>query len=322
MLFHGLLLLIAVIAAIATVGLLLFSTENKGKAIWTGGISAAVVLMSMILIIGPGHARVGVIFGNMDQHVYGQGFHLVNPLMGFEDYSTKRVAIDFQSPSGTDGNNTDNLLTQTSDQIAITVDVTFAFQLNASCLPWLYQHIGDQNQVDETFLRPIARSAVRDSTPRFSLQETIVTKRGELEATLTEVFSRKTVESLVAQGMSQAQARTCVTVLPTQLRRTEPPRPILEAQAQYAATQRNLETAGVTVQIQERLAQARRAEGEGLRNLANAAPPGWTARDVALVQKSQANLMLAQATKAAVDGDRVPIIVTNGGGTTIQVPQQ
>lgn len=318
MIFHGILLFAAVIAAILALGILFFG-EDRSKAFIPGVIGGLILVMTMLQVVPAGHARVGMLFGAVEQRAYGPGLRLVNPLMGFEDYSTKRISIEFQSPSGNDQSNTDNLLTQTSDQVAMTIDVTFAFQLNAQCLPWLFQNIGDQNQVDEAFLRPIARSAVRDSTPRFSVEESLVSKRSELEATLGEVFGRKTVESLVAQGMSETMAATCITILPTQLRRTEPPRPILDAQADFVANQRRLATADVTVQIQTRLAEARRAEGQGLRNLAAEAPAGWGANGIAAVQNSQANLALAQAVRTAVDNGNVPVIVTSGG-TTVQTP--
>lgn len=295
----------------------------------TGALIVAPLLLALLIFNGftrtvpPGQAQVGILFGKTQDGVYRSGFHITNPLLDFEAYSTKRIAIDFQGAPPAEGEaqtaDADQLLAQSSDQVPITLDATFAALINPKWMPWLLANIGNQDAVENTLLRPAGRAAVRTATARYTMSEAITSKRLELAASMAADAQAAAVLTLKKMGLSEAEAGEVITFLPVLLRKVDPPARVQVAQAENVAAQRDLERAGTLVQIEQKNVEAQRARGAALTALKDAAPAGWSAADIERLQRGQADLKRAEAIAAAVESGKVTLVLTDGGSGNVTV---
>ncbi len=294
------------------------------------GLFIIITIFKTVMIVSPGNAAIAVMFGTMQPGVYESGVNVVPPVANFVTYPTRRVTVGFEA-GGTEGENKDDLLAQSSDRTPLTIDVTFAFRFTPRFLPWVYENVGGPQTALDTLLTPAARTAVRPATARFTMNEAIGAQgRVALAQAMQEECNREVQTSLTSLGLSREQAGQAIVCLPVLLRRVEPPEAVQQAQAERQGAQIGVETAALVTQREVQLAQAQTARGQGLANLQAGAPSGWVPSQIAEVIRAQAtqtnalaNQQHAAALQAAVDGGRVSVIYMDGGGSVAaQGPQQ
>ncbi len=103
-----------------------------------------------IRVIPPGHVAVAVLFGNVQDEPYSEGFHIENPLLSWVVYDTRQKTHKEQA------------LVPTRDQLQTKLDVSVQFRLVASMTPEILRNTGRDEQMREIHLVPTLRSRVRE----------------------------------------------------------------------------------------------------------------------------------------------------------------
>ena len=116
----------------------------------------AVVLVLIIFggrfikIVPPGHVGVAVLFGQVQDKPYPEGFHLVNPLLSWEDFDVRQKTIKEQAH------------VPTRDQLQTKLDVSVQFRLVGLMTPEILRNTGGANMMLDVHLLPTLRSLVRE----------------------------------------------------------------------------------------------------------------------------------------------------------------
>lgn len=301
------------------------------------GLPLAAVLITMIaysvMIVNAGTTNVVITFGKVQQRLYEPGVHFVVPGSRYDHMWLTRQIFELSAldpdtviAAGTAGAaqvpEAQRTLALSSDRIALSADVTFAYQLNGS-LAWKVFTVLSPTY-EAVLLIPAARAAVREAAAEFTWTDAVTTKRAELEKRIHTVFIRLVQENLTGSGFTAEEATKTFVLMPPQIRRLAPPKAILAAESDRSAAEVNLKRQLVLNQIAEREAERRSNEGLGIKKLIEQLPKDLNPAQLkdllyALADKQRADSMLK-----AVERDQVKVMVMGGNGTppAISVPAQ
>lgn len=274
------------------------------KAVISTVIIALYAWMSFITVVPPGRSYVGVLFGGLQETPYKNGMHVVNPFLRFFEFDLRRQSIDFNS-SGNPETHEDDVLAMSSNELPMSIDVTFGFQYNEKWLPWIVENLAN---VHETLLLPASRSAVRSSAAQFSAVDAAVLRRQAFEDSLQREFENAVIEGLTGQGLSEVEAKEVFIFLPVQLRKVLPPQKVLDANTEEEAAERLVGVETKMTNVMEERANRLTQVGIGYANAMKEIPEGITVKEATA-------FIEALALREAVDKDKVEVIVMNGGGT-------
>jgi regulator of protease activity HflC (stomatin/prohibitin superfamily) len=269
-----------------------------------GTIGVFFLLSSFLVVVPPGEAKVGVLFGNVQEEPYRAGPHLRNPLLDFVDFDLRRQSLDFNS-TGDPSTHEDDVLAMSSNELPMSIDSTFGFQYNAKWLSWVMNNLQD---VRETLLLPASRSAVRSSAAKFAAVDAAVVKRQDFETSLQSEFEKAVIEGLVGQGLTPEQAKEVFIFLPVQLRKVLPPQKVLDANTDEEAAERMVGVETKMTAVMEERAKRLTQVGLGYANAMKELPAGVPVKDAS-------GFIEALALREAVEKDKVSVIVMNGGAT-------
>ena len=266
---------------------------------------------SFVRVVPAGHVAVASFFGAVQEGVYGEGMHMVNPLYGLQDFSIRRTMFDF---SGTKrrGAAGPQIVAVSSDSLRLTVDVGFPMRLNGPSAWKVYQRIGNQWAVAQQLVVPAARAAVRDAVAQSSWRDATSASRAKLAQSIEERFRALVQNDLVAAGFDAKEAETTFTIQPVQLRKVLPPTKVLNAVSEKIASEEDLQRQRTLTQIAEEEARRRKNEGVGVKNLFTELPRGFTASQIRDVLAAMADKTRAEALMKAVETGQVQVVVMNG----------
>lgn len=308
------------VVGLAGLGLLIVGPGNKPAA-RAGSRGAGGVLLltgialagaASIVIVAPGTVRVASLFGKVQEDVYGEGLHVVNPLMDFHEMSVRRQMYNF-----TEGN---ELVSISQDGVRLQLDVAFPIRLNPELAWKVFQTIGpEQRYLNQ--LSSAARTTVRDVVALYDWKSAATTKRQELAQVSQETFKAYLRNDLVSLGFTEAEADRAFSVLPVQLRRVLPPEKVLNAISEKVASEEDLERQKTLTAIAEEAALRRANEGLGVKKLFAELPEGFSAEEISTVLNALAQKEKANALLKAVETDQVKVIVMEGGSpAAVSVP--
>ena len=103
-----------------------------------------------IKIIPPGHVGVAVLFGSVQDQPYPEGFHIVNPLLSWEEFDVRQKTLK------------ETALVPTRDQLQTKLDVSVQFRIVGSMAPEILRNTGRMEQMRDVHLVPTLRSLVRE----------------------------------------------------------------------------------------------------------------------------------------------------------------
>ena len=117
-------------------------------------IVAIVLVQRTYTIVHVGHVHVATFFGEAEPEPYNPGFHLVNPLLNFTAFDTrKRTHMEtIQVPS--------------QDQLTTQFDVSAQYRIIAAQAPQTLQETGTAAQAVQVHLVPTFRSVFRETGRR------------------------------------------------------------------------------------------------------------------------------------------------------------
>lgn len=126
----------------------------KSRVLGALFLAAAVLIVflasSVIVTVRAGHSAVGTLFGKVDPHALGEGFHVVNPLKSWTHYDCRQKT------------HMEVANVPSQDQLSTEVDVSVQYRLDKSRTPFVLQETGTAEQVIAVHLVPKLRSILRE----------------------------------------------------------------------------------------------------------------------------------------------------------------
>jgi len=269
----------------------------------------ALTLLNSVIVIDNNEVGVEKRFGQTLRSAYLPDVHFVRPWSTISRYEAMPIPF---SVAGS---------VVTSDSNPLTVDVGFATKLNPA-YAWRVQVTVGENYF-ERIVKPAAQTAVRDGFAGFSWTEATTSKRDVVQNAVQGNFIRIVSEQLVAMGMTAEESRNALVFSPVQFRQASPDPKVLNAVAERSAALQDLDRQKTLTDIAAEEALRRAKEGEGVTNLFNQLPKGFTSSEIAEVLGALAAKTRADAMLKAVESNQVDTIVMNGDvGTGIAAPVQ
>lgn len=123
------------------------------------------------------------------------GLHFVVPLLeNVEKYSkAKQTYTMSAAPSEGQRSGDDSIRARTKDGQEVFIDASVIYAINPANVVNL--HITWQKRYGEELVRPLVRGVIRDAASQYGIEEIVSSKRGELEAFITEQLTAKMAEN-------------------------------------------------------------------------------------------------------------------------------
>lgn len=281
------------------------------------GLVAVFTFFASYTVIPPATVGVKVTFGRVSDEPMLPGPAFVAPWASVVSLEAAQLIVEIK----TDPKEPNSSIAMTRDEIPLTtLDVGLPFQLNPALAPRVYAILRDRYAA--TVLAPAAHSAVREAATRLSWREATTEKREEFRAVMREEFAKQVQAALVSNGLTEAEAKVAFVFPAVQLRAVLPPQRILSANAERQAATVDLERQTVLTQIAEQQAQRRTQEGNGIKNLFEQLPTGYSADDVYKVLTAVSIKEQADALSRAVEENRITMMVMPYNAAVPAVPHQ
>ena len=326
------LVFVAAMAILSAIAILSKAGQSRYRQGAFGGaavlflIGVAAILGTAIRIVPPGHVAVATLFGAVQEGVFDEGLHVVNPFYQFQEFSIRRTMFDFRGSEDRNGNRLGSagseIVSVSADSTPLRIDVGFPLRLNGPVAWKVFQRIGSQRVIARQLVIPAARSAVRDAVAGFSWRDAATVSRDKLAERIEARFRSLVERDLVAAGFPEEEARNTFTVQPVQLRRVLPPQKVLNAVAEKIAAEEDLERQRTLTQIAEEEARRRQNEGRGVKNLFGELPEGFSPGEIREVLSAIADKVRAEAMMKAVETGQVQVVVMNGTEPALSVPSK
>jgi len=97
-----------------------------------------------------GHVGVAILFGDVQEEVYPEGLHIVNPFLSWKDLDARQDTFKISQ-----------LEMPTRDQLLSKVDLSIQWRLDSSRAADIIRDTGDKDRLIQVHLHPKARSLVR-----------------------------------------------------------------------------------------------------------------------------------------------------------------
>jgi regulator of protease activity HflC (stomatin/prohibitin superfamily) len=127
---------------------------NKTAPIATVIISAIVLLVAMnsYITVRAGHNKVATLFGNVKAEAYGEGFHIVNPLLTFHVFDLRQLTYTW-----------DKVQVPSQDKLKTSMDISVTFRIDGARTPKIFQETGNLDDVVAKHITPKVRSLLREA---------------------------------------------------------------------------------------------------------------------------------------------------------------
>ncbi len=127
---------------------------NKSAPIASIAIAALllVVAMNSYITVKAGHNKVATLFGDVRSTAYGEGFHIVNPLLDFTVFDLRQLTYTW-----------DKVQVPSQDKLKTSMDVSVTFRLDGGRTPKILQETGQLEDVVSKHITPKVRSLLREA---------------------------------------------------------------------------------------------------------------------------------------------------------------
>ncbi|MGF1677938.1 MAG: prohibitin family protein [Candidatus Methylacidiphilales bacterium] len=155
------------------------------------------VMFSMIRIVPTGHVGVVALFGKVDlKKSYGEGMHLINPLLSINNMSVRMESMTMRSENA--------IQALSSDGLSLPMDITVNYRLDPDLAAWVYQNLGDSQRYRDNVIIPAVREGVREAAANFTAQEAYSSRREELSTRMAEKIRSGITDLLVAYHLEKS----------------------------------------------------------------------------------------------------------------------
>ena len=165
---------------------------TKTTAIVTSVIAVVVFILFLALspfaLIGAGHRGVVVEFGQVQDTILGEGFHLINPFWSVKEYDVRTQKIETNADAAS------------RDLQSVQTTIAVNFHVNPDSVQTLFQET--QGNYESTLVAPAIQEAVKAATSQFTADE-LITKRSEVKAMMREELSnREAMKFFIVEDVS------------------------------------------------------------------------------------------------------------------------
>ncbi len=170
----------------------------KGKigAIFLGFILliTAILLIASTEKIKPGY--VGVVYkmnGGVSGEVLSQGWHLVSPTKHVVEYTVGIEQSYLTSDEKGDSPNDESFVASSSEGKAITIELTYTYQYDASRITDVFNNFKGQSgtSVRDSFIKPNIISWTKEVIARYKVTDILGEKRADINADITNYLADK-----------------------------------------------------------------------------------------------------------------------------------
>ena len=321
------------IALVGCIVLAVMGLKDKDSGMKIGGVVCGVIVLMVVFVfsafmlfgtVGSGKVGVMTTFGKVNlENTKSEGLFMKPPIVSVHKMSIKRRSITRNAAREEEGTGNEVVALSKND-VRLTMDVEFPFQLNPEFAPHVYRYIGRNDKAYvASLLYPSASKAIRDGVAQYTDSEAYKEKRDELNRTVTRLFASAIVDQLAGtvgfDKMDREVLATVIRVLPVQITRVEPPDKVLNAIEEKVAALQDLARQKTLTLIAEEEALRRKNEGTGITNFLAALPEGVSVPNAIALLNATANMTRAKAQMRAVEEGNVPMIFT-GGNINVAVP--
>lgn len=237
-------------------------TFGKYGSLAAAAISTILLIFSVITVVPPGHIGVQVTFGNVNPRPLVSGLHVINPLSSVhsEDIRTFEYTMSSTSNEGAKSGD-DSVRLFSKDILPMDADITIVWRPVPGAVPWLYQHVGTNEDYVAKIIRPASRSAFRNAVVQYTAQEAITSARERLSIDVSKQMITS-INKILAS--SDGYPGDCFIISDVLIRNIEPPEKLKDAvQSKLVADQEAQRMQFVLVKEQQE-AERKRIEARGI----------------------------------------------------------
>ena len=127
---------------------------NQSKNIVAIVVAALMLLVAMnsYITVKAGHNKVATLFGDVQTPAYGEGFHIVNPLLDFTVFDIRQLTYTW-----------DKVQVPSQDKLKTSMDISVTFRLDGARTPRILQETGRLVDVVSKHVTPKVRSLLREA---------------------------------------------------------------------------------------------------------------------------------------------------------------
>lgn len=158
----------------------LFTSMKKRIGALIVGLIVVVLLFNSFVIIDSGELGVQSLFGKVSDRTLSSGLHFVNPLVRVNRFNAKTQNYTMSAVQN-EGKKVgdDAIRVLSSDGLEIILDVTVLYRISPDQAPNILRQVGVD--YEDTIVRPIVRTKLRDAAVYYQAIEVFSTKRDELQ---------------------------------------------------------------------------------------------------------------------------------------------
>jgi len=127
---------------------------NKSTPIVSAIITVFLILVAMnsYITVKAGHNKVATLFGDVQDEAYGEGFHIVNPLLDFTVFDIRQLTYTW-----------DKVQVPSQDKLKTSMDISVTFRIDGARTPKILQETGRLEDVVSKHITPKVRSLLREA---------------------------------------------------------------------------------------------------------------------------------------------------------------
>ncbi|MBL4762615.1 MAG: prohibitin family protein [Gammaproteobacteria bacterium] len=110
------------------------------------------VALNSYTTVPAGHNKVATLFGNIQEEPYGEGFHVVNPLLAFTVFDLRQITKNWTK-----------IGVPSQDKLKSSMDISVTFRLDGTQTPRILKETGRLMDVLEKHITPKVRSLLREA---------------------------------------------------------------------------------------------------------------------------------------------------------------
>lgn len=173
--------------------------EPKWVKIITQGIVGLIVIILLfsywpLVSVGVGQRGVITLFGKVQDNVFDEGLHFINPLASVHKVSVQTQVINFDNGTKNgDNSESSSLFAATKDLQDVQIATVVTYHLSPTLVKEVYQQYQGLTTFQNNKLSPVVREAVKSLSAQYTAEE-LVTKRQEFSDKVQTSISQRFTE--------------------------------------------------------------------------------------------------------------------------------
>lgn len=248
--------------------------------------------------IEPGTVGVVTTLGTLDDDdILEQGPHWINPMSEVYVYNIQRQKSTFEKE------------VISSDRNPLMVDAVMSWQLQPQHMPKLFEKMrGFADFINKWF-----HNAVFEGFSNTPWKDAV----GEGRDELANIVELKLRESIASELEKLGVSPNAIVIHTVKISSVIPDKKILNAIAEKEGAKEDLERQETLTMIAAEEAKRRANEGDGIKQLMENLPEGFTPADIRLILDGVSNKTKAEAFSKAVEAGVVDFVIMDGSQSAI-----